>query len=219
MKKIFSVVALAATMTISSCGLGGGSTNNAGNILGTLATSALTGGTTNNTSTGSNLASTGLNILSSLLGGGSMSTQGIVGTWNYQQPQVSFESKSILGSIGGELAGNKIENILGTQLEKIGLKAGASSFTFDNSGNVTINMKGKTTKGTYTLNGNALTMKGALGLTTINCTVTVNNNQLYMLFDATSLFNAITKLGASSNAISSLLGNFNGMKLGWSMTK
>ena len=49
--------------------------------------------------------------------------------------------------------------------------------------------------------------------------MSINGNCLYLLFDANSLFNMITKLGASSSTISGVLGNFNGMKLGWSMTK
>lgn len=223
MKKLFTLVAAVATSFImTGCGLG--SANNAsgtGNVLGTLATGVLgnMAGNTTSSTTGSALANTGLNILSTLLGGNNVNSNSIVGTWTYQQPQVTFESSNLLGSIGGELAGNKISSTLGTQLQKIGLKSGVSSFTFDNKGNVTLSLSGRQTTGTYTLNGNTLTMKGAFGIATLTTTVSIKGNQLYMLFDANTLFNTLTKLGSSSNAISSLLGNFNGMKLGWSMSK
>lgn len=219
MKKTFTMAAIAAaTLCMSSCGFGGSATSTTGNILGNVATGVL-GNMVGGNNTGSNLASTGLSLLSNLLGGNTVSTNSITGTWTYAQPEVTFESNNILASIGGELAGNKVENMLGTQLQKIGLKPGVTSFTFDNSGNVTMNIAGKQTKGTYTLSGNTLTMKGALGLASLKATVSIKGNQMYMLFDATTLFNALTKLGSNSSTISSLLGSFNGMKLGWSMTK
>lgn len=223
MKKIFSTVAMAATVLFASCGMGTSSTTSTGSnttseLLGAVLGS-VAGTTTGTTSTTSSLASAGLSILSSLLGGNSVNTNSIVGTWKYAQPQVTFESSSVLGNIGGELMGNKIESVLNTQLEKIGLKAGVSTFTFDNSGNVTVTLSKKTTTGTYTLSGNTLTMTGALGLATVKCTVSIQSNTMYMLFDANTLFQAITKLGGTSSTISSLLGNFSGMKLGWSMTK
>lgn len=217
MKKIFSMVAIAATaLMLGSCGFGGVNpvTNVAAGVLG----NALTGNNSGAT-TGSTLASTGLNLLSTLLGGNTVNKNTIVGTWTYAKPEITFESNNVLAGIGGQLAGNKLESTLGTQLEKIGLKAGVSKFNFKEDGTMTITVNGKTTNGTYTLNGNSLTMKGALGLTTINATVSIQGNQLFLLFEANAIFNAITKLGQSSSSISSLLGNFNGMKLGWSMTK
>ncbi|MBQ0049844.1 MAG: DUF4923 family protein [Bacteroidales bacterium] len=222
MKKIFTyVAALAAAFTISSCGLGGGtSTSNTANVLGAVAGGLLAGGNTTATSDPtSSLASSGLSLLSSLLGGNSVNTNSITGTWTYQKPQVTFESNSILANIGGQVAGNKLSSTLGTQLEKIGLKAGVSTFTFDGNGKVTVSVSGRQTTGTYTLSGNNLTLKGALGLASLNCTVSINGNQLYMLFDANAIFGAINKLGATSSTLSSLLSNYNGMKLGWCLIK
>lgn len=225
MKKTTLMAAIAsASLLMSSCGLG--TTNNANNgnstanLLGTALVGALTGN--NNVAannTGNSLLSGGLSILTSLLGNGKITSAAIVGTWTYAQPQVSFESNNALGQIGGELMANSLEKQLSTQLEKIGLKAGVSKFTFDNNGNVAITIGGKTTNGTYQLNGNQLTMTGALGVAKLTSTVTINANQLYMLFDASTLFTSLTKLGSNVSTLSSLLKNFNGMKLGWSMTK
>lgn len=222
MKKIFNYVAvIAASLTILSCGPGTSSNNtsNTANILGAVAGGLLGAGNTASNSSTSNLASTGLSLLSSLLNGNSVSTNSIAGTWTYQQPQVTFESNSLLANIGGKVAGNKLSSTLGTQLEKIGLKAGVSTFTFDGNNQVTVSVGGRQTTGTYTLSDTNLTMKGALGLASLNCTVSINGNQLYMLFDANAIFSAITKLGASSSTLSSLLGNYSGMKLGWCLTK
>lgn len=222
MKKFFTMVAVAATVMFASCGMGTGTTttqnnNNAnllGAVLGGVASSA-----TGTATAGANLATAGLNLLSTLLGGNAINTNSIVGTWRYTQPQVTFESTSILGNIGGELAGNKVEQILGSQLQKIGLKEGVSTFTFNKDNTMSASLNGKTANGTYTLNGTTLTMTGALGVASLSCTVSIQGNNLHMLFDATSLFKAITNLGGSGSSISSLLSSFNGMKLGWSMAK
>ena len=217
MKKTFTLAAfVAATITMASCGMSGTSnTSNNGQLIASGSNNGLGG----NTGVTSSALTSGLNLLSTLLGGNSVSSSTIVGTWTYASPEVTFESNNILAGIGGELAANKVKTMLGSQLEKVGLKAGASSFTFEQGGVVKRTMKGRTTQGTYSLQGNTITLTGALGLKSAKATVSIKGNSLYLLFDANSLFNMITKLGASSSTISGVLGNFNGMKLGWSMTK
>ena len=218
MKKNFILTALAATMiTLTGCGMSGTANNTNNGQL--IASGSSNGVASSNTGVTSSTLSTGLNLLSTLLGGNSVSSNNIVGTWTYASPEVSFESNNVLAGIGGELAANKVRNVLGTQLEKIGLKAGASTFTFGQDGVVKMTIKGRTTQGTYSLQGNTITLTGALGLKSVNATISIKNNRLYLLFDANALFNMVTKLGASSSTISGVLGNFNGMKMGWSMSK
>ena len=218
MKKNFILTALAATMiTLTGCGMSGTANNTNNGQL--IASGSSNGVASSNTGVTSSTLSTGLNLLSTLLGGNSVSSNNIVGTWTYASPEVSFESNNVLAGIGGELAANKVRNVLGTQLEKIGLKAGASTFTFGQDGVVKMTIKGRTTQGTYSLQGNTITLTGALGLKSVNATISIKNNRLYLLFDANALFNMVTKLGANSSTISGVLGNFNGMKMGWSMSK
>lgn len=228
MKKSIVLAAIAAgSLMVTSCGFGSGSAlsgnknNNAssGATLGGV-TSALLGGAANGT-TGNigGLASTGLSLLTNLLGVNTVSEKNITGTWTYQEPHVSFESNNVLSQLGGELVGNKISSTLGTYLTKVGLKKGTTKFTFDGKGGMTMTIGGKTTQGTYKLNGNQLTMSGALGYTNLTCTVSMAGNQLYMLFDTKTLFNVITKLGSNISSLSGLIGNYNGMKMGWMCTK
>lgn len=228
MKKILVMAAIAAgSMMLTSCGMGTGSTlggnkTNAttGATMGGVA-SALLGGAAGNNAAGNigGLASTGLSLLTNLLGVNTVNANSIKGTWTYQEPHVSFESNNVLSQLGGELMGNKISSTLGTYLSKIGLKQGTTKFSFDGKGNMTMTVGGKTTQGTYTLNGDQLTMSGALGYTNLTCTVSMAGNQLYMLFDAKTLFNVITKLGSNVSTLSGILGNYNGMKMGWLCTK
>ena len=225
MKKIFTLAAIAdATLSLTGCGMAATGADKTltgagnGSVLGSVASSVI-GNNTSNGSTASSLAATCLNILTNLLGGGSMNKNSIVGTWTYDEPAVTFESSNMLAQLGGQVASNKIQNTLGSQLGKVGLTKGVSKFTFDDNGNVTMTVGGKTTKGTYTLNGNTLTMKGALGIASLTCTTTINANQLYMLFDTSTLLSMATKLGAGNSTLSSLLGNYSGMKMGWKMSR
>ena len=67
-----------------------------------------------------------------------------------------------------------------------------------------------------------MAIQGALGVSSMSCTVTVSGNELYMLFDADKLLSVMTGLGStvsSTSTISSLLKNYNGLKLGWTMKK
>lgn len=220
MRKYNSLVtALLFPLLMGSCGIGtnNGSLSQSNQSKG-VAIGNAANGTTGKSNTGA-LINAGINILSALLGNGSINANTLAGTWVYAQPQVTFESTNVLGNIGGELMSSKIESALKSQLEKMGLKPGASKFTFDNKGNMTITMGTRTTKGTYTLSGNQLKMNGALGIASMTATVTINQRQLYMLFDANTIFNIISKLGSNSSSISSLLNNFNGMKMGWSLTR
>ena len=56
------------------------------------------------------------------------------------------------------------------------------------------------------------------------CTAAVKNGELYMLHDADNLLSLATKLSSSSknttlSTLSTLLGSYSGLKLGWTMKK
>ena len=54
----------------------------------------------------------------------------------------------------------------------------------------------------------------------MTCTVSVQGNQLYMLFEADKLLAVATSLSSkTASSISSLLGSYSGLKLGWVMTR
>lgn len=228
MKRItYMAVVLAASLLMSGCSMLGGSTgttstnSNNSTALTSALGSALTTAATGSTNGSANILGS---LLSTLLGGTTTTKQTIVGTWNYSAPEVRFESENILSQIGGTVASSKIQSTLGTQLNKIGLKKGQSTFTFNSDGSLIVTMNGKKTTGTYTYNSNnqTVTMTGALGMATINATVAVNENTMYMLFDSSKLLAMATNLGSSNTSLSSLtslLGNYTGLKLGWSMTK
>ena len=209
MKKICSFAAIiAASLTLASCGVG---------------TTGNTTTTTNNTTDVLTQAGTG--ILGTILGnilGGTTTQQSLVGSWTYSGPKLVFESENILSQIGGQVVSNNLEQKLGTYLEKMGFKAGKTVLTFGNDGNCSIGLGSRTMTGTYSYDTstNRLTMTGMFLTGQLPCTVTIQNGQLLMLFEADKLLSIATAVGSKgSSSLGSILGSYSGLKLGWAMTR
>ena len=217
MKKIFALASIViAGLIMNSCAIGGTSGNNASttDAASSLLTSVLT-------SNGTQAVGT---LLNTLLTGSSASKGSIQGTWTYSAPKVVFESQNILAQLGSTVASSKIESTLGSQLKKMGFTAGKSTITLNADNTCVFALSNKTANGTYTYDAKSstLTLSGALGLANMSCTCTLNGDELYMLFDADKLLSIATAMSAktsSTSSLSSLLGNYSGMKLGWAMTK
>ena len=218
MKKIRSIAAIvAASLTLASCGLGtAGNTTNGGTT---------NGGTTNNNSANGSLLETGVGILGTILTnllGSNTSQQSLVGSWTYSGPKIVFESENVLSQLGGQVITNSLESKLGDMLSKIGMKSGKSVLTLNRDGSCTLTRNGQTLNGTYVYDSstNKLSMTGVLGVGQMTCTVSVQSGQLYMLFDTSGLLSIFSSLGSKdSGTFSSLLKNYNGLKLGWTMTR
>ena len=224
-KSLISVAIIAVSMLLNGCGA------NSSKLGTDLATAAVTGAAANGANGNSGLGSlasiltsgnTLTTVLSSLLGT-KTTANSLVGTWTYSQPKVVFESESVLAKIGSSVASSKIESSLNSQLKKIGFNAGKSTITFDANGNYTMALGSKTYTGTYTYNTSTststMTMKGSLGVTSLSSTVTVNINEMYMLFSADKILSIASSVSTVNSTLSSLLGNYNGLKLGWAMVK
>ena len=163
-------------------------------------------------------------VLSYLLNGNSITKDNIIGTWTYSSPKVIFESENILAKIGSEVASDKIEKTLGDQLSRIGFTQGKTSLSFKEDNTCSFTYGSRTYPGTYKFDTstNKLTITGALGVGTVKCTACKNGNELYMLFDSDKVLSILTALSNSSlgnSTASSVLDNYKGLKLGWSMTK
>ena len=212
MKRIKSFAAIvAASITLASCGFG---------------TTGQTATTNNGTALGGDvLQQAGVGILGTILGnilGGTTTQQSLVGSWTYAGPKLVFESENILSQIGGQVLSNNIEQKLGTYLEKMGFKAGKSVLTFGNDGNCSFALGSRTLPGTYSYDQktNKLTLNGLFVTGQLPCTVTVQNGQLLMLFDADKLLSIATAVGSKgSSSLGSILGSYKGLKLGWAMNR
>ena len=205
----FFAAIVAASLTLASCGLG------------------TTGNTTSNTASSSSqvLTQAGTDILGTLLGsilGNTTSQQSLAGTWTYYGPKVVFESENILSQLGGQVVSSNLESKLGTQLQKMGFSTGKSTLVLNSDKSCTLALGTKSWPGTYVYDAstNKMTLTGVLGMAQMTCTVSVQGNQLYMLFDADKLLAVATSLSSkSASTLSSLLGSYSGLKLGWVMTR
>lgn len=219
MKKLRSFAAIAvASLTLASCGVLGttGQTTNT-----TDATTAVLGSILG----GGNIQQTGTDILGTVLGsllGNTTTQQSLAGSWTYSGPKLVFESENILSQLGGQVVSSNLEQKLGTQLEKMGFKAGKSAFVIGNDGSCSLALGTRTLPGTYTYDAssNKMTLNDVFGVGKMTCTVSVQGNQLYMLFDADKLLSVVSSLSSkSTSTLGTLLNSYTGLKLGWAMTK
>ena len=205
MKKIYSLAsACAMALMLQACGTSAGSATDNSQ---TVATTSVLG-----------------NVLTSLLTNLTTNTD-ITGTWTYSGPKIVFESENILSQLGSTVASSKMESMLSNQLSKIGFSS-KSKLTLNSDKTYTFTVGSRDYAGTYTYDTSLhqLTLTGALGLTNYTCTAAVKNGELYMLHDANSLLSLATKLSSSSknttlSTLSTLLGSYSGLKLGWTMKK
>lgn len=152
----------------------------------------------------------------------------IKGTWNYTGSAVKLESEDLVKSAAAGVAATQVEKKMDEYLAKAGLKGGAFSFTFNEDNTFTTTVKGKTFNGTYTFSEEdaVINLKYGKSLksTGVTATAQLNGTTLELLFKADKLLDLIGKLTAASNnatlkTISTLAGQYDGMKIGLEMQK
>jgi len=152
----------------------------------------------------------------------------IKGTWNYTGSAVKLESQDLVKSAAAGIAATQVEKKLDEYLVKIGLQGGAFSFTFNEDNTFTTTVKGKKFNGTYTFSEeeDSINLKygKTLNSTGITATAQLNGSTLELLFKADKLLDLIGKLTANSSnttlkTISTLAGQYDGMKIGLEMQK
>ncbi len=152
-------------------------------------------------------------------------TASMEGSWTYTGSAIQFESDNVLKNAGGSLAASAITNKLDEQLERLGIKEGEFSFTFQADSSFVTRLGKKELKGTYIYNAEneqaELRFSRLLKLnTSINCT----SSELQMLFNVDKLLDLITFISSKSNSsalqgISALTDSYNGMLLGFALKK
>ena len=154
----------------------------------------------------------------------------IKGTWDYSGIAVKLVSEDLLKSAAAGVAAGQVEDKLDGYVQKIGIKPGAFGFTFSDDNTFTTTFKGKNIPGTYTLDEQAKTLTLTYGKTsfmkgfTMTATVNITTSQLDLMFNADKLLDFIGKVSATSknttlSAISSVAEQYDGMKLGFELTK
>lgn len=210
-----------------------------GMMMNSCVSSQMQQGTTYNQGTGTTTgSSTGTGNLGTILGGlgglqgigdiisGTLgiTTTEIAGTWTYTEPAVLFESDNLLTKAGGQLAAQTIAKKLDTYYQKVGIKPGKMTMTFDNNGNFTQTIGSKTQSGTYTVNNGQVSLTYQGGTKQLVGTTQFSGNNLVIVMDVTKLLDYVKTAAASINnsqlsQISSLANSVSGMKAGLKFTK
>lgn len=192
----------------------------------TGATTSATAATTTSTSaTTTSIGSIISGLLNNVIGSGTFSKKDLCAhTWKYSKPGCAFTSENLLAKAGGEIAANKVEEKLSTYYKKFGFNSSNTQFTFTTDGNFSAQIDGKPWQGTYTFDEktHAIHLKGLLLSASGYATKTTNG--ISLLFDQKKLLNLIKMLstfkGSSTlSAVGSIANSYDGMRVGFEMTK
>lgn len=187
---------------------------------------ATTGATTSATAaTTTSIGSIISGLLNNVIGSGTFSKADLCAhTWKYSKPGCAFTSENLLAKAGGEIAASKVEEKLSTYYNKFGFSSSNTQFTFTTDGNFSAQIDGKPWQGSYTFDEktHAIHLKGLLLSASGYATKTTNG--ISLLFDQKKLLNLIKMLstfkGSSTlSAVGSIANSYDGMRVGFEMTK
>lgn len=207
--------------TTSNAATSTSTTSNAGSaVAGILG--AVLGGNSNSSSAGSSIIN---GILNNVIGSGTFSKQDLCAhTWKYSKPGCAFTSENLLAKAGGEIAANKVEEKLSEYYSKFGFSGSNTYFTFNTDGTFTSKIDGKSWQGNYTFDEktHAIQLKGLL--LSMSGYATKTTNGISLLFDQKKLLNLIKTMGAlkgssTLSAIGTIANNYDGMRVGFEMSK
>ena len=197
----------------------------AGSVVAGVLGGLLGGGTTTgSSSTGSSIIN---GILNKVIGSATFSQADLCAhTWKYSKPGCAFTSENLLAKAGGEIAASKIEEDLSKYYSKFGFSKSNTYFTFKTDGTFAAKIDGKSWNGTYTFDEktHAIQLKGLLLSASGFATRTANG--ISLLFEQKKLLTLIKTLSklnltgsTTMSAVSSIVDNYDGVRVGFEMTK
>lgn len=187
---------------------------------------ATTGATTSATAaTTTSIGSIISGLLNNVIGSGTFSKADLCAhTWKYSKPGCAFTSENLLAKAGGEIAASKVEEKLSTYYNKFGFNSSNTLFSFTTDGNFSAQIDGKPWQGSYTFDEktHAIHLKGLLLSASGYATKTTNG--ISLLFDQKKLLNLIKMLSAfkgssTLSAVGTIANSYDGMRVGFEMTK
>ena len=217
-----AATATTTAATTSNAATSTSTTSNAGSTVAGILGAVLGGNSNSSSSAGSSIIN---GILNNVIGSGTFSKQDLCAhTWKYSKPGCAFTSENLLAKAGGEIAANKVEEKLGEYYSKFGFSGSNTYFTFKTDGTFAAKIDGKSWQGNYTFDEktHAIQMKGLL--LSMSGYATKTTNGISLLFDQTKLLNLIKTMGAlkgssTLSAIGTIANNYDGMRVGFEMTK
>lgn len=211
-----------AAATTSNSATSTSTTSNAGSAIAGILGAVMGGSSNSSSSAGSSIIN---GILNNVIGSGTFSKQDLCAhTWKYSKPGCAFTSENLLAQAGGEIAANKVEEKLGEYYSKFGFSGSNTYFTFNTDGTFAAKIDGKSWQGNYTFDEktHAIQMKGLILSMSGYATKTANG--ISLLFDQKKLLNLIKTIGSlkgssTLSALGTIANNYDGMRVGFEMTK
>lgn len=199
-------------------------TTNSGYSAGSVVAGVLGGLLGGGTTTGSSIIN---GILNNVIGSATFSQADLCAhTWKYSKPGCAFTSENLLAKAGGEIAANKIEEDLSKYYSKFGFSKSNTYFTFKTDGTFAAKIDGKSWNGTYTFDEktHAIQLKGLL--LSASGFATRAANGISLLFEQKKLLTLVKTLSklnltgsTTMSAVSSIVDNYDGVRIGFEMTK
>lgn len=217
-----TTAATTTAATTSNAATSTSATSNAGSAVAGILGAVLGGNSNSSSSAGSSIIN---GILNNVIGSGTFSKQELCAhTWKYSKPGCAFTSENLLAKAGGEIAANKVEEKLSEYYSKFGFSGSNTYFTFKTDGTFAAKIDGKSWQGNYTFDEktHAIQMKGLL--LSMSGYATKTTNGISLLFDQKKLLNLIKTMGAlkgssTLSAIGTIANNYDGMRVGFEMSK
>lgn len=221
-KKTTSAASSTTAATTTSATTTAATTSNAGSAVAGILGAVLGGNSNSSSSAGSSIIN---GILNNVIGSGTFSKQDLCAhTWKYSKPGCAFTSENLLTQAGGEIAANKVEEKLSEYYSKFGFSSSNTYFTFKTDGTFAAKIDGKSWQGNYTFDEktHAIQMKGLILSMSGYATKTANG--ISLLFDQKKLLNLIKTIGSlkgnsTLSALGTIANNYDGMRVGFEMTK
>lgn len=151
----------------------------------------------------------------------------IVGVWKYKGAACSYDSENVIAKAGSKVVTAKVEKQLDTFCSQAGFSAGASNFIFTAKGTFVNTVGTQKFTGSYTYNktNGALTLNYQQLTVSINGSVATEDGTTALLFDANKMMNLVSAMSKATQAeetiksVSTMLNDFNGVKVGFKIGK
>ena len=165
-------------------------------------------------------------VAKAVVGDKATTAASLVGTWDYVGPDCQLKGDDVLTNIGGEAAGEEVEEKVEAIYNKTGLNT--IQFTFNEDSTCSYTVKGKKVEGTYEFDAEAKTVTikaGKLGVKVTAHIVTLGSNMSFV-FDADKILSVVktitgvaSKINSSAATINALASKFDGMMIGFELKK
>ncbi len=166
-----------------------------------------------------------------IVGGKSTATQAfdIKGNWKYQGVAIGATSDNILTNVATAAGAGKVEEQVNNLLAKAGIKAGAATLSFKDDGSFVLNSGKVSIPGTWTKEGEKLTINFAKLFTfKLVGTIKTNANGCEILFESNKFLDFVKKVlevvGQATNnstiaTVQQAIANVKELKLGFKLAK